>query len=68
VISLWEAWNHRDPLESGEEHDTGIPEAWTGFVARREALEAHAGKWARTLATRRDLAAELVDFTDNVLK
>ena len=68
VTSLWEAWNLREPPAPGEKTKPGIPEAWPAFIARREALEAHAKSWSARLATRRDLAAELVDFTDNVLK
>jgi hypothetical protein len=45
-----------------------MAEAWPAFIARRAVLEAQARAWAATLAKRRDLAAELVDFADNVLK
>ena len=68
VTSLWEAWNRREATLSPEKATQGIPEAWPAFIARREALEAHAQRWSASLATRRDLASELVDFTDNVLK
>ena len=67
VTSLWEAWNHRDRAE-GEGTRPGLSAAWAGFVSRREALEDHCRWWGASLATRRDLAAELVDFADNVLK
>jgi hypothetical protein len=44
-----------------------FPGAWAEFAGRREALQAHAGKWAAALAQRRDLAAAIVDFVDNTL-
>jgi uncharacterized repeat protein (TIGR03837 family) len=68
VTALWEAWNHRGGPVSGEKAQSGVNEAWPAYVARREALQAHAKAWSAGLAARRDLAAELVDFTDNVLK
>jgi len=42
--------------------------AWAEFTARRDALSEHAQAWANRLAARRDLAAEMVDFVDNVLE
>jgi len=69
VTALWEAWNRRDPDETqGSQLRPGMGGAWADFIARREALEAHARAWSNGLAARRDLAAALVDFTDNVLK
>jgi uncharacterized repeat protein (TIGR03837 family) len=68
LTALWEAWNRRDPVPSEEGAKPGLPEAWAGFISRRQALEAHSRAWSRGLAQRRDLAAELVDFADNVLK
>lgn len=68
VTSLWEAWNRPAEAVPGEKAGPGMAEAWPAFIARRSALEAHAGDWSATLARRRDLAAELVDFADNVLK
>ncbi len=60
VTALWEAWNRRDPDESqGSELRPGMGGG---------ALEAHAKAWSAGLAIRPDLAAALVDFTDNVLK
>ena len=65
--SLWDAWNRRDyPIPD----DPGMPTlaaAWAGFVGRREVLLDHARRWSSGLATRRELAAELADFVDNVL-
>jgi uncharacterized repeat protein (TIGR03837 family) len=66
VTRLWEAWNQREGDES--ERRPALAEAWAGFAARREALQAHAQAWCRGLAARRDLAEQLVDFCDNVLK
>ena len=68
VTSLWEAWNRRGEPWSGENAGPGIPESWAAFIARREALEAHAKAWSEARAQRRDLAAALVDFTDKMLK
>ena len=65
VTGLWEAWNQRGTVTSVE---GGLPGAWADFIARREALALHARRWADGLAARRDLATELVDFVDNVLK
>jgi uncharacterized repeat protein (TIGR03837 family) len=61
VTALWEAWNRREAGPS-------LQDAWNGFVSRLDVLRVHAGNWSDSLATRRDLAAELVDFADNVLK
>jgi uncharacterized repeat protein (TIGR03837 family) len=68
VTSLWEAWNRRSDADPGEALRPRFSDAWAGFMSKREALEAHAREWSAALATRRDLAAELVDFCDNVLK
>ncbi len=66
VTGLWEAWNQRD----GDEAHGGprLAEAWAAFSARREALAEHARQWSERLALQRDLAEQLVDFCDNVLK
>ena len=68
VTALWEAWNQRGERPEGEAAGPGLAEAWAGFISKRAALESHSRWWGASLATRRDLAAELVDFTDNVLK
>ena len=68
VTALWEAWNRRGADESSGKVPPSLPDAWSAFIARREALEAHAKAWSAGLAARRDLAAELVDFADNVVK
>ena len=65
VTALWEAWNRREG--DADRARPTIPEAWPAFNARREGLQAHARAWSDRLATRRDLAAELADFVDNVL-
>jgi uncharacterized repeat protein (TIGR03837 family) len=69
VTAMWEAWNRR--VEEEIDIDgvmPSLPEAWGQFTARQETLTGHSGRWCAELATRRDLAAELVDFVDNVLK
>jgi uncharacterized repeat protein (TIGR03837 family) len=65
VVSLWEAWNRREGDQ--DRVRPTIPEAWPAFSARREGLLPHARAWSDSLAARRDLAAELVDFVDHVL-
>jgi uncharacterized repeat protein (TIGR03837 family) len=58
VGALWEAWNR------GED----MVQPWAGYVARRERLEVAARAWAERLGSRKDLAAELVEFVDKMLK
>jgi uncharacterized repeat protein (TIGR03837 family) len=67
LTSLWEAWNRRGEDPEDDTMRPGLPEAWAGFLARREAFQRHARAWSDRLSVRRDLAAELVDFADNVL-
>lgn len=67
LTALWEAWNGRGDDSQDARARPGLAEAWAGFISRREAYEAHARQWSDGLAGRRDLAAELVDFADNVL-
>ena len=67
ITALWEAWNRRGEEPGDGEPRPSLAEAWGGFIARREVLEAHARAWSDRLGARRDLAAELVDFVDNVL-
>jgi len=67
VTSLWETWNRRSEAPSQDVVTPGFAAAWAEFAGRREALEQHARKWAAGLAQRRDLAAEIVDFVDNLL-
>jgi uncharacterized repeat protein (TIGR03837 family) len=68
VAALWETWNRPAESVSAQKTGLGMAEVWPAFVARRQALDAHARAWSASLAARRDLAAELVDFADNVLK
>ncbi|MGZ5033398.1 MAG: elongation factor P maturation arginine rhamnosyltransferase EarP [Usitatibacter sp.] len=68
VGALWDAWNRRGDDTPGERAGPGLAESWAGFASRRQALGAHARGWSEGLARQRDLAAELVNFADNVLK
>ncbi len=68
VTLLWEAWNHRPDDAQREGPRVALSGAWAGFIGKRERLEAHSREWCAGLAARRDLAGELVDFVDNVLK
>lgn len=52
LTDFWHAW----------ERQAGTGAAWPAFEAALPSLAAHARTWARTLAGRRDLAAELVSF------
>ena len=68
VAGLWEAWN-RPP--DGRHEGAAAPslaEAWAAFIARRPALEDHARRWEKRLRAQNELAAQLVDFADNVVK
>lgn len=68
VAGLFEAWNRHDESQSADGIRPGIAEGWPAFIARREALQAHARAWSERLAARPDLAATLVDFTNKILK
>jgi uncharacterized repeat protein (TIGR03837 family) len=68
VTSLWEAWNRQREPASAEAARPAVSEAWPAFAARVADLDGHARAWAAQLATQRDLADQLVDFCDNVLK
>jgi len=68
VSALWEAWNRRGQEPGDDRARPALAESWAAFIARRAALEDHARGWAKGLAAQRDLASELVDFADNVLK
>ena len=67
VASLWDAWNRGADEGAAEALRPSLADAWAQVVARRESLTEHARWWSAALATRRDLAAELADFVDNVL-
>jgi uncharacterized repeat protein (TIGR03837 family) len=58
VTAMWEGWNRGEAMAR----------AWPAFDARLAALAPHAEQWAARLATRADLATQLADFADNVLK
>ena len=68
ITLLWDAWNRPPELVPGEAVRPAVSEAWPAFAARLPALSAHARHWTQRLATQRDLAEQLVDFCDNVLK
>lgn len=55
---LWEGWNRGGDLAS----------AWPAFASRLGAFTEHARGWSLAQAARRELAAGLADFADNVLK
>ena len=52
LTDFWQAW----------ENQAGTRVAWNAFAAALPDLTAHAADWAKTLASRRDLTAELVSF------
>ena len=58
LTALWERWNRGEP----------VAREWPAFDAALAALAPHAEEWAARLASRADLATQLVDFADNVLK
>ena len=68
VTALWEAWNRRGEAGEAGGGRPGLAESWAAFISTREALQAHCMEWSAGMAKRPDLAAALVDFTDNVLK
>ncbi|HEX4764316.1 MAG TPA: elongation factor P maturation arginine rhamnosyltransferase EarP [Usitatibacter sp.] len=68
VAALWEAWNRRPIDESSGRSTPPLADSWAAYVARLDALRAHARDWAERLRTQRDLADQLVDFVENALK
>lgn len=68
LTGLWEAWNQRSGDESDARDRPLLAAAWGTFLARRPELEDHAWGWSMALSDQRDLADQLVDFVDNVLK
>ena len=64
--AFWRAWN-----EVGSE-DGGLPESpaacWPAFAAALPALEAHAGRWAATLADLPDLVDTLAHYLEAAVK
>ena len=68
VTGLWESWNRGDPVEGDCSDAPGLAQAWANFTARREALLDHTRRWTAQLAAQNELAAQLVDFAENVIK
>ncbi len=60
VTRLWQAWNEGGAAE--------VESAWSDFWARRLELQAHARRWAGQLAGSGDVANNLVQFCENLLK
>jgi uncharacterized repeat protein (TIGR03837 family) len=60
VTSLWRAWNKGDGAE--------VESAWFGFWEHRVELRAHALRWAGQMARTGNLANNLVQFCENLLK
>jgi len=60
VTRLWQAWNEGDAAE--------VESAWPDFWAHRLELQAHARRWAGQLGGGGDLANNLVQFCENLLK
>jgi uncharacterized repeat protein (TIGR03837 family) len=60
IREMWRAWNAEDA--------NAIASAWKGFLAHRDDLEIHAGKWADQLARQTDLATHLVTFVEKSAK
>ena len=60
VSRLWQAWNKGDDVE--------VEAAWPGFWQHKVELQEHARRWARQLAATGDLANNLAQFCDNLLK
>jgi uncharacterized repeat protein (TIGR03837 family) len=60
VTGLWQAWNEGD--------EVGVEAAWPGFWENRIELQEHARRWAAQLAGTGDLANNLAQFCENLLK
>jgi len=58
VTALWEGWNRGEP----------VARTWPAFDAALAAVSPHAEDWAARLAAQPDLATQLANFIDNVLK
>jgi len=58
--NMWEAWNRGD--------GAGIRTAWPSYWEHRPVLEAHARHWAELRAETGDLANNLAQFCENLLK
>ena len=60
VARFWHAWNQGDGAE--------VEAAWPGFWQSRPELQAHALRWAAKMAGSGDLAKNLAQFCQNLLK
>jgi uncharacterized repeat protein (TIGR03837 family) len=60
ITKFWRAWNKGAAIE--------IESAWPEFWQHRVDLEVHALRWAEKLAGTGNLANNLVQFTENLLK
>ena len=60
VKRLWEAWNQGDAA--------GTEAAWPGYWEKRLALQVHARDWAAGLGGTGNLANNLAQFCENLLK
>jgi len=60
VRRFWEAWNHGDAA--------GVEAAWPDYWELRPALKSHARAWAAGLGRTGNLANNLAEFCQNLLK
>jgi uncharacterized repeat protein (TIGR03837 family) len=60
LTRFWRAWNNGDAAE--------VEPAWFGFWEHRVELQAHARRWARQLIKNGDVANNLAQFCENLLK
>lgn len=60
LAEFWRAWNKGD--------GTAVEGAWKGFWEHRPELQAHALRWADQLANSGNLAKNLAQFCENLLK
>jgi uncharacterized repeat protein (TIGR03837 family) len=60
VTRFWRAWNNGD--------GAAVESAWFGFWEHRVELQAHTLRWARQLTRNGDLANNLAQFCENLLK
>jgi uncharacterized repeat protein (TIGR03837 family) len=60
ITGFWRAWNKGNGME--------VEAAWPGFWEHRVELQAHALRWAGRLAGTGDLANNLAQFCENLLK
>ena len=60
LATFWRAWNEGDAA--------AVEAAWSGFWGQRLELEAHARRWTAQLARAGNLANNLAQFAENLLK